>query len=227
MSGRDISIVIPFYNEADNVIAVLQEVLRFQPSAEVIAIDDGSNDSTWAKICTIDGVVAIQLPQNRGQSAAILTGLNRATRPICVVMDGDGQNDPADIENLVAHLPATDAAFGYRQVRKDNWNKRLGSKIGNSIRRLFTGDNIRDTGCSLKAFNRELVQSLPPLNGVHRFMGFFFRERNYQIVEVPVNHRPRRSGTSKYNNLGRALRGIYDLVGVCWYAKRRVDTGID
>lgn len=227
MAPERISIVIPFYNEEENVTAVLEEVLRCQPSAEVIAVDDGSSDSTWQMIQSIDGTTGIRLPSNRGQSAAMLAGLHRASRPICVVMDGDGQNDPEDITNLVSHISPADAVFGYRKIREDSWSKRMGSKVGNSVRRWFTNDGISDTGCSLKVFRRELVECLPPFNGVHRFMGSFFLAWNYKILEVPVNHRPRIGGKSKYNNMGRALRGIYDLIGVCWYLKRQVDIRVD
>jgi dolichol-phosphate mannosyltransferase len=227
MTPERISIIIPFYNEEENVTAVLEEVLRCQPSAEVIAVDDGSSDGTWQKIKSMDGITGIKLPSNRGQSAAMLTGLHRASRPICVVMDGDGQNDPEDITNLVSHISPADAVFGYRKIREDSWSKRMASKVGNGIRRWFTNDGIRDTGCSLKVFRKELVDCLPPFNGVHRFMGSFFLAWNYKILEVPVNHRPRIGGESKYNNMGRALRGIYDLIGVCWYLQRRVDIRVD
>ena len=227
MTTDRISIIIPFYNEEENVTAVLEEVRRCQPSAEVIAVDDGSTDSTWQRIESLENINGIKLPSNRGQSAAMLVGLNRASCPICVVMDGDGQNDPGDIATLISHMSSADAVFGYRKIRKDSWSKRMASKVGNGIRRWFTNDGIRDTGCSLKVFRKEMVDCLPPFNGVHRFMGPFFLACSYKILEVPVNHRPRTGGESKYNNTGRALRGIYDLIGVCWYLKRRVDIRIN
>ena len=117
MTPDRISIIIPFYNEGENVTAVLEEVLHCQPSAEVIAVDDGSSDTTWHKINSIEGITGIKLPSNRGQSAAMLAGLHRASCPICVVMDGDGQNDPGDITNLVSHMSSADAVFGYRRIR--------------------------------------------------------------------------------------------------------------
>lgn len=227
MTRDKISIVIPFYNEEENVTAVLEEVRLCQPEAEVIAVDDGSSDSTWDLIQSNDSVTGIRFPSNKGQSAAMLAGLQRASHSVCVVMDGDGQNDPADIDDLVSHLSAADAVFGYRVSRKDSWNRRVASKVANRIRRSITDDGIRDTGCSLKAFRSELVPILPPINGIHRFMGAFFLAGKYEIVEVPVNHRPRTRGKSKYNNSGRAIRGIYDLIGVGWYLNRRVDTGVD
>ena len=222
-----ISIVIPFYNEEESVASVLREVLQCQPEAEVIAVDDGSSDSTWALIDSIEGVTGLRLPENRGQSAAMLAGLHSAKSAICVAMDGDGQNDPADIGNMISHLSDADAVFGYRKVRRDSWSRRIASRVANSIRRWFTNDGIRDTGCSLKAFRREMVDCLPPFNGIHRFMGAFFVASGYRITEVPVNHRPRTQGESKYNNLDRGLRGIYDLIGVSWYIKRKVDIRVE
>lgn len=222
-----ISIVVPFFNEADNVETVLNEIIDCQPSAEVIAVDDGSSDGTWQKIASLPAVRGIRLKKNRGQSAAMLTGLKQASHDICVVMDGDGQNDPADIASMVALIDKSDAVFGFRKTRKDTWDRRLASKIANAIRRAFVKDGIKDTGCSLKVFHREMVQYLPPFNGLHRFMGAFFVAEGFRIVETPVNHRPRVEGISKYNNLDRALRGIYDLIGVSWYLKRKVNTTLD
>ena len=153
-----ISIVVPFFNEADNVETVLNEIIDCQPSAEVIAGDDGSSDGTWQKIASLPAVRGIRLKKNRGQSAAMLTGLKQASHDICVVMDGDGQNDPADIASMVALIDKSDAVFGFRKTRKDTWDRRLASKIANAIRRAFVKDGIKDTGCSLKVF--QLVGSI-------------------------------------------------------------------
>lgn len=218
-----VSIVIPFYNEEDNVLPVLNEILECQPDAEVVAVDDGSSDSTWDRICSIQDVVGIRIPNNRGQSAAMLIGLHNTKHDICVVMDGDGQNDPADIAKMVSNLEQVDAVFGYRQVRKDTWGKRFASKVANRVRRSFFDDGINDTGCSLKVFRKPMLEYLPPFNGLHRFMGAFFAANNCKIMELPVNHRPRTRGASKYNNFNRALRGIYDLIGVGWYINRQVN----
>jgi dolichol-phosphate mannosyltransferase len=221
--ARKISIIVPFFNEEQSVKAVLLEILKFQPDAEVIAVDDGSADSTWSIINSVDKVKGIRFRQNRGQSAAMLTGLKQASHDICVVMDGDGQNDPADIASMIPLMQEYDAVFGYRAIRKDTWDRRVASRIANRIRRMFIDDGIRDTGCSLKVFRKDMVEYLPPINGLHRFMGAFFTGQNFRIVEVPVNHRPRALGVSKYNNFDRAVRGIYDLVGVSWYLKRKVN----
>lgn len=224
LSADQLSVVIPFYNEQDNVASVLAELRRSQPQAEIIAVDDGSSDETWLKIESIEGVTGLRLHSNRGQSAAMLAGLSHASRDICATMDGDGQNDPADIDKMLQQLANADAVFGIRATRKDSWDRKLASKVANRVRRLFVKDGITDTGCSLKLFRKDMADCLPPFNGVHRFMGAFFVSAGYTIAQVPVNHRPRGGGTSKYGNLDRALRGIRDLIGVSWYINRRVDT---
>jgi len=224
--ATSISIVVPFFNEEANVKQVLEEIGACQPQAEIIAVDDGSSDSTWQIISEITSVIGIRLPENRGQSAAMLAGLQRASNDICVAMDGDGQNDPADIKKMLPYLESADAVFGFRKSRKDSWDRRFASKAANAIRRRFVDDGIRDTGCSLKVFRKYMVAFLPPFNGLHRFMGVFFKAYDCKIVEVAVNHRPRTGGVSKYNNFNRALRGVYDLIGVSWFIKRKVDTSI-
>ena len=223
----EISIVIPFYNEEENVLPVINEILYCQPDAELIAVDDGSNDSTWEMICKFKNIVGIRIPDNRGQSAAILVGLQQAMNDILVVMDGDGQNDPTDIANMLIHIEQADAVFGFRQLRKDTWSRRAASIIANRVRRLFLEDGIKDTGCSLKVFRKNMVDYLPRINGMHRFMGIFFISNNFKIIEVPVNHRPRTRGASKYGNLKRAFRGIYDLIGVSWFVKRQVNIKVN
>jgi len=218
-----ISIVIPFYNEEEAARGVIEEVLRANPGAEVLAVDDGSSDRTWDIISGADGVTAIRFPENRGQSAAMFAGLRHASRPVCVLMDGDGQNDPADIPKLVAALgPGADVACGYRATRRDTPSRRWASKWANRIRCLVIKDGVRDTGCSLKAFPREAVDHLVPFNGMHRFLPALFLRAGLTIVEVPVNHRNRFAGTSKYSNLDRAIRGLYDLFGVQWLLHRKV-----
>jgi dolichol-phosphate mannosyltransferase len=222
-----ISIIIPFYNEAETVTSVLEEVIRTNPTAEVIAVNDGSSDSTWEIMQGIAGVRPLNAPENRGQSAALYAGLRQATGEICVMMDGDGQNDPADIPVLVAALQGEiGMVCGYRAVRKDTASRRWASKIANRIRVAFINDGIRDTGCSLKCFHREAVDHLVPFNGMHRYMAAFMKQAGLKIAEVPVNHRERHAGTSKYTNWDRALRGIYDLIGVSWLLKRKVKFNI-
>ncbi|MBP6600498.1 MAG: glycosyltransferase family 2 protein [Verrucomicrobiales bacterium] len=219
-----VSIVVPFYNEEECVEFVLREIVACQPGAEVVAVDDGSSDRTWERMQGIDGVTPLRLTQNRGQSGALFAGLLFAGSDILVMLDGDGQNDPADIAKLVDLVQSgqCDVAVGRRAKRKDTWSRRTASRIANQVRRWFLHDGISDTGCSLKAIHRDHVDLLVPFNGMHRFLPAIFTHAGLKIAEVDVNHRERKAGTSKYTNLDRAIRGIYDLVGVCWILRRKV-----
>jgi dolichol-phosphate mannosyltransferase len=225
MSQAPYSIVVPFYNEEETIRGVLDEIVRLHPEADIVAVDDGSKDATWQILQDFPTVRSFRFPQNRGQSAAMYAGLREAKAPICVLMDGDGQNDPADIKSLVAALSSgeADVVCGYRAQRKDTASRRWASKIANSIRRSILHDGVRDTGCSLKAFRKEVVDHLVPFHGMHRYLPAIFLKAGLKIAEVPVNHRPRMAGTSKYTNWERALRGIYDLLGVRWLLSRKVN----
>jgi dolichol-phosphate mannosyltransferase len=220
--GANFSVVIPFFNEEESAGWVIEEVRQLFPEAEVVAVDDGSSDDTWTTLAAVEGIQRRRLRENRGQSAALWIGLNAATRPVCVTMDGDGQNDPAGIADLVAALGENTAACGYRQNRRDTWSKKVASRVANAIRRLALADGVRDTGCSLKAFPRGAVEYLVPFDGMHRFMPAIFLQAGMKIVEVPVGHRERRFGESKYTNWGRGLRGLYDLFGMRWLLRRKI-----
>ncbi|MBC8128192.1 MAG: glycosyltransferase family 2 protein [Gloeobacteraceae cyanobacterium ES-bin-144] len=220
--NQDFSIIIPFYNEEECARSVLDEIVALYPNAEIIAVDDGSSDRTWQSITACKGVACLRAPVNRGQSSAMFAGLRHATRPVCVLLDGDGQNDPADIPKLLELLSTRDFACGIRVKRKDTAARRYASKIANAIRRAFIHDGVTDTGCSLKAMKRECVEHLVPFNGMHRYIPALLLQAGYTFAEVPVNHRSRHSGQSKYTNWNRALRGIYDLIGVSWLLSRKV-----
>ncbi len=223
-----VSVIVPFYNEEECVESVLAEIIKCQPQAEIIAIDDGSSDSTWEKILSFKKSTnyfsPIRLTQNRGQSAAVYAGLRAAVGDITVLMDGDGQNDPADIDQLVAELSSSDAdvVCGRRAKRQDTWSRRTASKVANSIRRMVVHDGISDTGCSLKAFPKDCVELLVPFNGMHRFLPAVFTHAGLKLIEIDVNHRARTAGDSKYTNWDRALRGIYDLFGIRWLLNRKI-----
>lgn len=221
---ESVSVVVPFYNESECVEFVLREIVECQPDAEVVAVDDGSTDDTWEKMQSVEGVTPLQLTENRGQSGALFAGLNYASGDILVMLDGDGQNDPADIEKLVGLLREgeCDVAVGRRAKRQDTWSRKAASRIANNVRRAFIHDGISDTGCSLKAIHRDHVDLLVPFNGLHRFLPAIFTHAGLKISEIDVNHRERKAGESKYTNLDRAIRGVYDLIGVCWLLKRKV-----
>lgn len=219
-----VSIVVPFFNEEECVEFVLREILACQPEAELIAVDDGSADRTWEIIRGISGVTPLRLTQNRGQSGALFAGLHFAGGDILVMLDGDGQNDPADIAKLVDLIRTSqcDVAVGRRAARKDTWSRRAASRIANRVRRFFLRDGISDTGCSLKAIHRDHLDLLVPFNGLHRYLPAIFTHAGLTMTEVAVNHRERKAGASKYTNLDRAIRGVYDLIGVSWLLKRKV-----
>lgn len=219
-----VSIVVPFYNEEECAEFVLREIVECQPDAEVVAVDDGSTDRTWEILRSVEGVSPLRLTENRGQSGALVAGLLYAKGDILVMLDGDGQNDPADIAKLVELVRGGDCdiAVGRRAKRQDTWSRRAASRVANRIRRWFLHDGISDTGCSLKAMHRDHVDLLVPFNGLHRYLPAIFTHAGLRISEIDVNHRERKAGASKYTNLDRAIRGIYDLVGVCWLLKRKV-----
>ena len=225
---KKISIVIPFYNESKNICYLINEIKENNPNDEIIAINDGSTDDTLEQLLKINGIKILNSVLNRGQSAAIYSGFMHCKEDIIVTMDGDGQNDPRDISKLVNRLsPDIGMVCGYRANRQDTISKKIASKIGNSIRRFFINDGIRDTGCSLKCFRKDSIKNLVPFNGMHRFMAASMKNAGLKILEVSVNHRARYAGESKYTNLERAFRGIYDLIGFSWLLNRQVKFDVE
>ena len=222
--GAGLSVVVPFYNEAAIVIGVLTELRACLPLAEIVAVDDGSTDDTWDRICAAPGIRGIRFIRNQGQSAAIYHGLRATTQPLVGIMDGDGQNDPAEFSVLVRELRSSgaDVVCGYRANRRDTWSRRAASRFANAVRRAVLKDGARDTGCSQKVFRRELIELLVPFRGMHRYLPAIFLHAGLRIAEAPVNHRPRLGGSSKYSNWRRALHGIYDLFGVAWLLDRKI-----
>jgi len=217
-----LSIVIPFYNEEECVQDVIEEVREVCPDAEIIAVNDGSTDQTGPLLDRLDGIRAVHCPVNRGQSAAFYTGLHQARGDFIVMMDGDGQNDPADIAACLEKAGQDTLVCGVRRNRKDTWSRRMASRIANGIRSSVLDDGASDTGCSLKVMPRTAVCHMVPFNGLHRFMPALMKKAGLTIHEVPVNHRPRTKGVSKYTIGGRALRGLKDLFGVAWLLSRQI-----
>jgi len=219
-----ISVIAPLYNEGENV-AELQSQLNQALAGrqyELIFVDDGSSDDTSAHVTPEPHVVLLRFRANAGQSAAMYAGMQAARGDVLVLIDGDLQNDPADIPALVNKLSeGYDLVCGYRAKRKDTAFKRVQSRIANAVRSRFIGDGVRDTGCSLKAMKRQCREALLPFNGMHRFIPAFIRHAGYKITEVPVNHRPRLHGVSKYNFANRAWRATKDMFGVSWLISRR------
>jgi dolichol-phosphate mannosyltransferase len=227
-----LSVIVPVKDEADNVGPLAREIaqaLTNEPSQEIIFIDDGSRDGTADALKALKTEIptlrVIQHGRNLGQSRGIRTGVRAARADIIVTLDGDGQNDPADIPKLLAILREPDAAAvglvsGVRAKRRDTLSRRLASRIGNGIRSWLLGDGASDTGCGLKAFRREAFLTLPYFDHLHRFIITLMIREGYDVRFVPVNHRPRAHGSSKYTNLGRLLVSVNDLLGVRWLQRR-------
>jgi dolichol-phosphate mannosyltransferase len=221
-----LSVVVPLYNEEANVL-ILQEELRAALTGldyEIIFVDDGSVDRTAERIEAAGNIRLIRFEKNSGQSAAIYAGLITARGETLVIIDGDLQNDPADIPKLLAEIArGADLVCGYRVKRRDTLVRRATSRIANAVRSRYTKDGVRDTGCTLKAIRRECVSTVLPFKGMHRFIPALVKAAGYRLVEVPVNHRARRFGHSKYGLGNRALRATIDMFGVRWLLSRRLN----
>jgi len=225
-----ISIVIPAYNEKSNLLPLWEELRSTLRSLgrtfEVIFVDDGSADGSREVLSDIRRgareVRVLRLAANSGQTAALMAGFRAAAGGIVVTMDADRQNDPADIAALLSRIPEFDAAVGYRLGRKDGWVRLLSSRIANAVRNAVSGDDIIDTGCTLKAFRRECLTNLPMYSGMHRFLPTLVRMDGFRVCQVPVRHRPRVAGQSKYGIANRLFRSSHDLMVVRWMKSRRI-----
>jgi dolichol-phosphate mannosyltransferase len=229
-----ISVVIPALNEAGNIGRLVEETYAVVPAAmlgEVIVVDDASDDATGQEVKALirdgrhPGLRYLRHAERSGQSCALRTGILAAMSPVIATMDGDGQNDPSDIPRLVEKLapPGTRGPAlvnGWRTERRDTGSKRWASKAANKIRDAVLRDDCPDTGCGIKVYWREVFLRLPFFTSVHRYLPAMFQTYGHEVAYVPVNDRPRQAGKSKYNNLGRALIGLYDLVGVSWLRRR-------
>lgn len=228
-----ISVVVPVKDEVENVAPLAREIaaaVASEPSAEIIFIDDGSTDGTGDALKKLKqelpSLRVIQHARNLGQSRGIRTGVRAARSEIIVTLDGDGQNDPADIPKLLAILrDAPDAksigvVSGVRAKRMDTVSRRLASRIGNGIRSWLLNDGAADTGCGLKAFRRDAFLALPYFDHIHRFIITLMIREGYAVRFVEVNHRLRTHGASKYTNFNRMLVSVTDLIGVSWLQRR-------
>ncbi len=226
-----LSVVVPVFNEQDNVAPLVHEIiaaLRGVTDFEIVYVDDCSRDGTLAALRALKA----QVPELRvvhhvaqsGQSTAIRNGVKAARGAWIATLDGDGQNDPADLPRLLAQRAAASADVrlfaGWRVNRQDTGSKRWASKWANAIRSRMLHDATPDTGCGTKLFEREAFLDLPHFNHMHRYLPALMQRAGWQTLSVPVKHRARSAGVSKYNNLNRALVGISDLLGVAWLIKR-------
>lgn len=227
------SVVIPAYNEEGNIARLVRETFAAMPDAmvgEVVVVDDNSNDGTQAELLALKPefpkLRVLRHETNAGQSASLRTGILAARFPVIATMDGDGQNDPHDIPALLSELGAPGdrsrpaLVGGVRTNRKDTGSKRWASRAANRIRDAILRDDCPDTGCGIKVYWREAFLLLPFFTSIHRYLPALFQTYGYKTAYRPVNDRPRLAGVSKYNNLNRALIGLYDLFGVSWLRRR-------
>ena len=235
-SVPEVSIVVPVCNEVDNVGPLAQEIAMALAGREfeVLFVDDGSTDQTAAAVIS----TRASIPQLRllrhsfrsGQSAAVTTGVRNARAEWIGTLDGDGQNDPADLPKLLAaRLDPANANVvlfqGHRTTRKDTGFRRFQSRIANGVRARLLGDGTPDTGCGIKVMRRASFLDLPNFDHMHRFLPALFQRAGGRVISVPVNHRPRARGTSKYGMLDRLWVGIVDIFGVMWL-RRRFKSGL-
>ena len=232
----ELSVVVPVYNEVENIeplVAEIRNVLDGAINYEILYVDDGSNDGTVALLeklaAEIPGFRFVAHDGNFGQSAAMATGVISARGGLIATLDGDGQNDPADIPKLVDRLKAQDSnridrvlVVGRRKKRRDIWLKRISSRIANGVRSRMLKDDTPDTGSGLKVFARDMFLALPMFDHMHRFLPALVIRNQGKVISVEVNHRPRKLGTSKYGLHNRLWVGIVDMFGVMWLQRRPI-----
>jgi glycosyltransferase involved in cell wall biosynthesis len=223
-----LSVVVPFYNEADNVEPLHREldaaVGEVAGGAEFVYVDDGSRDGTRERLLGLakrdPRIRVLRLEPNSGQSAAFEAGFQAARGEVTVTLDGDLQNDPADIPRLLAALERADVVNGVRQGRRDGFVRKLSSRIGNGFRNLVTRESVTDVGCSLRAMRTVYAKRVKLVRGMHRFLPTLLRLEGATVTEIPVSHRPRRHGSSKYGIGNRAFVGFVDVLAVRWMQSR-------
>ena len=229
-SRPDISVVLPVFNEQENLRPLwgeLRGVLSRLPgkSWEVLFVDDASTDASRNVLLELaeahSGVRFMGLAENRGQSAAFFAGFQAAGGGVIITMDADMQNDPADIPAMLEmYSSGLDMVVGWRKERKDSWQKRIASRVGNGLRNWLLQESVHDSGCSLKILRADMARRLPAFRGMHRFLPGLMAMQGARIGEMPVSHRPRLHGASKYSSFGRAREGLADLLAVRWMRRR-------
>jgi dolichol-phosphate mannosyltransferase len=228
----ELSVVVPLRNEGPNVAPLTRQILQAlhdEPRLlELILIDDGSTDDTWPRILEARDadrrVRGLQHPRSRGQSAALWTGFKASRGAVIATLDGDLQNDPADLPAMLRELASYDMVCGVRAKRMDSVVRRISSAIARWARKTALGVDFRDSGCNLRVFKRAVLETLPPFDGLHRFMPILAHGAGARVKETPVTHHPRVAGRTKYGVWNRLGRGIYDLAMVRWYLKRQIKT---
>ena len=226
----EISIVVPLRNESANVLPLTERIFaaldKVSGGVELILVDDASSDDTWQQILrarqAYHGLRAFKHSRNHGQSTALWTGFRASSGKVLATLDGDLQNDPADLPRMLALLADCDMVCGVRTKRADNWLRRISSSIARSARKAVLGVDFADTGCNLRVFKRTILETLPAFDGVHRFMPVFVQNVGLVVKEIPVSHHPRTAGRSNSGIGNRLGRGIRDLIMVRWFLKRQI-----
>ena len=238
MTAPELSVVVPVFNERDNIAPLVGEILaalRGRLAFEIVCVDDHSGDDTLAVLQSLKpGAPELRVLHHvaqSGQSTAVRNGIKAARGAWIATLDGDGQNDPADIPKLLAARDAANPSVklfaGWRVERKDSGSKRWASRWANRIRTRMLRDDTPDTGCGIKLVERAVFLDLPYFDHMHRYLPALVQRAGWQTTSVPVAHRPRTAGVSKYNNLGRAWVGIRDLLGVSWLIARSRRTAVE
>jgi glycosyltransferase involved in cell wall biosynthesis len=227
-----ISVVVPIKDERDNLVSLTDQLMKVLHAREeshhahfeIIYVDDGSTDGSSQLLDRLAAehasVIVLHFDRNYGQSSAFDAGFKRSTGALVVTMDGDLQNDPADIGTLLAYTEKYDLVCGWRTERHDSLTRKISSRVANAVRSAVTGDHVHDTGCSLKVFRREVVDRLQLFVGMHRFFPALALMHGFTVTEVPVRHHPRMHGISKYGVGNRLFKGLYDLLAVRWMQDR-------
>ncbi len=230
----EIAIIVPVFNEAENIAPLVAELVRVFAGEtrpwEIVLVDDCSTDETWARIRALKSgeprLRGLRHRRNQGQSAAVWTGLCGTEARLLCTLDGDLQNDPAELPRMLALLESElDFVSGHRVDRRDSRLRRWSSQVARAARKAALGFDFADTGCALRAFKRSSLSGVFPFNGLHRFLPILVAGNGSRCREIPVNHRPRVAGVSKYGVWNRLGRGLFDLVGVAWYQRRRLTPG--
>ena len=234
----EISVVVPVFNEEGNIAPLVREIaaaLRRRITFEIVYVDDASNDGSLRALAALKDdfpeLRVLRHAARSGQSTAIHSGVEAARADWIATLDGDGQNDPADIPRLIearsTAAPETRLFTGWRVERKDDAGKRWASRAANAIRARWLRDDTPDTGCGIKLFERRAFLALPYFDHMHRYLPALMQRAGWRTISIPVRHRARSSGISKYNNLQRAWVGLRDLRGVAWLIRRNRITGVE
>lgn len=229
------SLVIPLKNEEENIAELIAEIEPVMEALkmpwELICVDDGSTDGTSKALKALKKEKSylriLSFEKNHGQTSAFDAGFKAALGKFIITLDGDRQNDPKDIPKLIAYKDSHDLVAGWRAHRKDPVSKKITSRAANFVRSRLCNDGIHDTGCSLKLYRKSCLEKIKLFHGMHRFLPALFKIEGFRIIEVPVNHRERTKGTTKYNFFNRSFNTIADMLAVRWMGKRGLKYQVD